>query len=136
MTLTSTVTPIEDKYTSVKQIIELGREKGYLLYDEIYEMLPEEVVSLPDELDDVYQRFAALGIDVIDRPERYQNRDELETTGTDFEKKDDDAPEFTLPPTRRPTTRCACTCGRWAPCRCWIARVRWKSPSASSRASG
>jgi len=96
--LTSTVTPIEDKYTSVKQIIELGREKGYLLYDEIYEMLPEEVVSLPDELDDVYQRFAALGIDVIDRPERYQNRDELETTGTDFEKKDDDAPEFTLSP--------------------------------------
>ena len=40
------------------------------------------------------------------------------------------------PRTRRPTTRCACTCGRWAPCRCSTARARWRSPSASSRASG
>ena len=50
----SSLTPVEEKYTSVKQLIELGKEKGYLLYDEIYEMLPEEVVSLPDELDEIY----------------------------------------------------------------------------------
>jgi len=74
----SSLTPVEEKYTSVKQLIELGKEKGYLLYDEIYEMLPEEVVSLPDELDEIYIRFSDLGIDVIDRPERYQNRDDFD----------------------------------------------------------
>src|SRR5258708_34354192 len=73
----SSLTPVEEKYTTVKQLIELGKEKGYLLYDEIYESLPEEGVSLPDELDETYIRFAGLGIDVSDRPERYQNRDDL-----------------------------------------------------------
>ncbi len=71
---------IEDKYSAVKQLIELGKEKGYLLYDEIYEMLPDEVVSLPEELDEIYIRFGELGIDVIDRPERYLNREDLEPT--------------------------------------------------------
>ncbi len=87
---TSSFHAIEDRYTSVKQLIELGSEKGYLLYDEIYEMLPEEVVALPNELDEIYLRFNDLGIDVIDRPERYLNRDELDTGAVDFEKKEND----------------------------------------------
>jgi RNA polymerase primary sigma factor len=95
LTITS-LTPVEDKYTSVKQLIELGKEKGYLLYDEIYEMLPEEVVSLPDELDEIYIRFADLGIDVIDRPERYQNRDDFESGTGDFDKKEDETTDFSL----------------------------------------
>ncbi len=96
MTITS-LTPVEEKYSSVKQLIELGKEKGYLLYDEIYEMLPEEVVSLPDELDEIYLRFADLGVDVIDRPERYQNRDDFESGSTsDFDKKEDETTEFGL----------------------------------------
>jgi RNA polymerase primary sigma factor len=92
----SSLTPVEDKYTTVKQLIELGKEKGYLLYDEIYESLPEEVVSLPDELDEIYIRFADLGIDVIDRPERYQNRDDFESPSSEFDKKEDETTEFSL----------------------------------------
>jgi RNA polymerase primary sigma factor len=92
----SNLTPVEDKYTTVKQLIELGKEKGYLLYDEIYESLPEEVVSLPDELDEIYIRFADLGIDVIDRPERYQNRDDFESASSEFDKKEDETTEFGL----------------------------------------
>jgi RNA polymerase primary sigma factor len=96
LTITS-LTPVEEKYSSVKQLIELGKEKGYLLYDEIYEMLPEEVVSLPDELDEIYLRFADLGVDVIDRPERYQNRDDFESGASDFDKaKEDETTEFGL----------------------------------------
>jgi RNA polymerase primary sigma factor len=96
MTLTiSSLTPVEEKYSSVKQLIELGKEKGYLLYDEIYEMLPEEVVSLPDELDEIYLRFSDLGVDVIDRPERYQNRDEFESS-SEYDKKEDETTEFGL----------------------------------------
>ena len=80
---------IEDKYLAVRQLIELGKQKRYLLYDEIYEILPDEVVGLPDEVDDIYQRFDALKIAVVDRPERYVNRDEIESTPpADFEKKE------------------------------------------------
>jgi RNA polymerase primary sigma factor len=93
----SSLAPVEEKYSTVKQLIELGKEKGYLLYDEIYESLPEEVVSLPDELDEIYIRFADLGIDVIDRPERYQNRDDFESgAGSEFDKKEDETTEFGL----------------------------------------
>jgi RNA polymerase primary sigma factor len=91
----SSLTPVEERHSAVKQLIELGQEKGYLLYDEIYELLPDEVVSLPDELDEIYVRFSELGIDVIDRPERYQNRDD-DSVGGDFDKKEDDGGEFTL----------------------------------------
>jgi RNA polymerase primary sigma factor len=57
---------VEEKYVEVKQLIALGKEKGFLLYDEIYEVLPEEVTSLPEELDEIYIRFNDLGIDVIE----------------------------------------------------------------------
>ena len=83
---------IEDKYTSVKQLIELGKEKGYLLYDEIYEMLPDEVIGLPAELDEIYLRFDELKIVVIDRPERYHNRDDVEAAPIDFDKKESEEP--------------------------------------------
>jgi len=80
---------IEDKYTAVRQLIELGKQKKYLLYDEIYETLPDEVVGLPDEVDEIYQRFDELKIAVVDRPERYVNRAEIESTPpADFEKKE------------------------------------------------
>lgn len=58
--------PVEEKYVEVKQLIVLGKEKGFLLYDEIYEVLPEEVTSLPEELDEIYIRFADLGIDIVE----------------------------------------------------------------------
>ncbi|MFW6012474.1 MAG: RNA polymerase sigma factor RpoD [bacterium] len=94
---TAKAKPIEERYTAVKQLTELGKEKGYLLYDEIYDMLPDEVVALADELDEVYVRFDALGVDVIDRPERYQNRDDFDLVSSEFEKKDgDEGQEFAL----------------------------------------
>src|SRR5438477_8864423 len=57
---------VEEKYVEVKQLIALGKEKGYLLDDEIYEVLPEEITSLPEELDEIYIRFNDLGIDVVE----------------------------------------------------------------------
>src|SRR5215218_2451257 len=61
---------VEEKYAEVKQLIAIGKEKGFLLYDEIYEVLPEEVTSLPEELDEIYIRFNDLGIDVIEAAEK------------------------------------------------------------------
>ncbi len=94
----SKIAHIEDKYPSVRQLIELGKHKKYLLYDEIYEVLPDEVIGLPDEVDEIYQRFDQLAIWVLDRPERYVNREEVEATPVgDFDKKEGEELEvFTL----------------------------------------
>ncbi len=61
---------VEEKYVEVKQLIAIGKEKGFLLYDEIYEVLPEEVTSLPEELDEIIIRFNDLGIDVFEDAEK------------------------------------------------------------------
>src|SRR5438270_2190652 len=61
---------VEEKYGAVKQLIALGKDKVFLLYDEIYEVLPEEITSLPEELDEIYIRFNDLGIDVVEDAEK------------------------------------------------------------------
>ena len=78
--------PAEEKHPSVRQLVELGRRKGYLLYDEIYDIVPHEIVSLQEDLDQIYLRFDELGIEVLDRPERYRNRQDVEPVAADFEK--------------------------------------------------
>src|SRR6202023_2993294 len=56
---------IEEKYDEVRQLINIGKEKGYLLYDEVNELLPSEITS-SDELDDLFNTFGSAGIEVID----------------------------------------------------------------------
>jgi len=92
----SKVVSIEDRFSAVKQLIELGQDKTYLLHDEIQEMLPDELAGLTEELQEVYQRLDRLGILILRRPDRYQNREEDTTPGVDFDKKDEEGPEFLL----------------------------------------
>ncbi len=87
-------TLIEDKIPTVKVLIDLGKGKGYLLYDEIHELLPDDVVSVPSELDQIYQRFGSLDISIVDRPERYQNRSDLETIAGFDKKPEEGATEY------------------------------------------
>jgi len=42
---------LEEKYEAVKALIVLGKERGYLLYDEVNDSLPAEVHS-SEEIDD------------------------------------------------------------------------------------
>ncbi|MFQ5664637.1 MAG: RNA polymerase sigma factor RpoD [Terriglobia bacterium] len=56
---------IEDKYDSVRQLITMGKERGYLLYDEVNELLPAEVNS-SEEIDDVLSAFDDAGIEIVD----------------------------------------------------------------------
>ena len=65
---------IEEKYDEVRQLINIGKEKGYLLYDEVNELLPSEITS-SDELDDLFNTFGSAGIEVIDSDQKYM-RDE------------------------------------------------------------
>src|SRR5437762_7154637 len=65
---------IEEKYDEVRQLINIGKEKGYLLYDEVNEMLPSEITS-SDELDDLFNTFGSAGIEVIDSDQKYLRDD-------------------------------------------------------------
>src|SRR6187399_2151243 len=65
---------IEDKYDEVRQLINIGKEKGYLLYDEVNELLPSEITS-SDELDDLFNTFGSAGIEVIDSDQKYLRDD-------------------------------------------------------------
>jgi len=70
MTKRSEKKPVEKRYEEVDQLISIGKEKGYLLYDEVNELLPEEIVD-SDELDDIFGRFGEEGIEVYDSEEKY-----------------------------------------------------------------
>jgi len=53
-----------DKHThEISTLIDLGRSKGFLLYDEINDLLPAEI-SAPDEISALLERIAAAGITV------------------------------------------------------------------------
>jgi RNA polymerase primary sigma factor len=66
----SELTGLEEKYPEVKQLVTLGKEKGFLLYDEIYEILPEEITGAPDDLDEILIRLSDLGIEVFEDAEK------------------------------------------------------------------
>jgi RNA polymerase primary sigma factor len=56
---------IEEKYDQVRQLIAMGKERGYLLYDEVNDILPAEVHS-SEEIDDLLSTFERYGINVYE----------------------------------------------------------------------
>jgi RNA polymerase primary sigma factor len=63
---------IEDKYDEVRELIILGKEREYILYDEVNDMLPEELCS-SDELDSIFSLFGSAGIEVVDIEQEFQD---------------------------------------------------------------
>ena len=51
--------------TEVKALMERGREKGFLTYDEVNDALPTDIVS-SDQIDDVMSMFGEHDIEVVD----------------------------------------------------------------------
>ncbi|HUX06713.1 MAG TPA: RNA polymerase sigma factor RpoD [Acidobacteriota bacterium] len=104
MTEKSEKKPIEKHYEEVDQLISIGKEKGYLLYDEVNELLPNELVDT-DDLDDIFGRFGEEGIEVYDSEEKYiaETSDEVaaKPDGTDQEEGDQGSkkkrPTITIP---------------------------------------
>jgi RNA polymerase primary sigma factor len=58
-------TGLEEKYDAVKQLIAVGKERGYLLYDEVNDSLPAEVHS-SEEIDDLLTTFERNGIEIYE----------------------------------------------------------------------
>ena len=62
---------IEEKYGEIRQLIIIGKEKGYVLYDEVNDVLPAELTS-SDELDDLFITLGSAGIEVVDSEHKYR----------------------------------------------------------------
>ena len=55
--------PIEDEFGYLQQLLVIGKERGYLLYDEINECLPPDVLS-SQEIDDLLALLERQGIEI------------------------------------------------------------------------
>ena len=64
----------------VKQLISMGKEKGYLTYDEVNDLLPPDIVS-SDQIDDLMMMFGEMDIEVVDAAHKVKvgkQREEVE----------------------------------------------------------
>ncbi len=53
----------------VKQLIDMGKEKGFLTYDEVNDLLPPDMVS-SEQIDDVMSMFGEMEIEVVDSAQK------------------------------------------------------------------
>lgn len=61
----------------VQGLIEKGKERGFITYDELNSVLPEDMVS-PDTLDAVLQKLEDLGVEMVDSEEQDDGDDPAE----------------------------------------------------------
>ena len=58
---------LEDKFDDIKKLIDAGKEKGYLTYNEVNDLIPHDLHS-PDDLEDLLTTIGTQGIDVLESP--------------------------------------------------------------------
>ncbi|MFQ5930106.1 MAG: RNA polymerase sigma factor region1.1 domain-containing protein, partial [Acidobacteriota bacterium] len=86
---------IEEKYDGVRELINLGKERGYLLYDKINDALRDHIDSSKD-LDSIFDLFGDEGIEVIDSKQQLEavkRKTRSKSTDEDEEDQPDPAAE-------------------------------------------
>jgi RNA polymerase primary sigma factor len=58
---------LDDKYDDIKKLIDVGKEKGYLTYNEVNDLIPHDMHS-PDDIEDLLTTIGTQGIDVLEGP--------------------------------------------------------------------
>ncbi len=71
-----------------EEIINLGKRRGVLTYDEINEALPSEFFS-PDELEDLMDVLSDMGVKVVDYEESILGEEEVEEEVEEHERAED-----------------------------------------------
>ncbi len=76
---------IDDKFEDeISNLIDAGKEKGYLTYTDVNDMLPEEMHNA-DDLDDLITTIGTQGIDLLDGPKFGGDKDFDHEEGEDVE---------------------------------------------------
>ena len=71
----------DEKFGRIKNLIDMGKEKGFVLYDEVNELLPEELAGTA-ELDDLLADLDSAGVEILEEPKiEFGKRDEAEDFG-------------------------------------------------------
>ena len=65
--------PGDDRYSRFQRLIEMGKERGYVLYDDVSELLPDDIGASGD-LDDLLAGLDAAGVDLLEEPRREEGR--------------------------------------------------------------
>src|SRR5581483_8588896 len=66
---------IDDKFEDdITNLIDAGKEKGYLTYGDVNDMMPEEMTSA-DDIDDLITTIGTQGIDLLDGPKFGADKD-------------------------------------------------------------
>ena len=80
-----------EKNDDIQQLLIVGKERGYLLFDEINELLPTGAISA-EELDQLFMVLGSAGIDVVESEDHYKEKKTAERTRHDHEQNLDLAP--------------------------------------------
>ncbi|GHV28487.1 RNA polymerase sigma factor SigA [Synergistales bacterium] len=64
-----------DYIDSIRDLLHLGREQGFITYDDIEKKLPKEILSA-EILDNIYLNIIELGIDIVDEPKMKEDFDD------------------------------------------------------------
>jgi len=93
---------IEEKYEGIRELINLGKEKGYLLYDEVNDALPDDIASSKD-LDSIFYLFGDAGIEVIDSEQQLEAvKRKIRSKSSGGEERESDSPTESLEKTNDP----------------------------------
>ena len=82
----------------LKSLLDVGKERGYLLYDEVGDVLPKDIQSAK-ELDKLFDRITKAGIEVIDSDQQFEP---VQTKVPDKNQKPDETPREALEKTNDP----------------------------------
>src|SRR5918994_1273321 len=82
----------EPKLEELDRLISIGKQKGYLTYDEVNDALPSDIVSL-DQLDDIMMMFGAMDIEVVDSAKQGRLPSEVRAAQPQADDDDGDGPE-------------------------------------------
>ena len=75
----------DPKMDELDKLISLGKQKGFLTYDEVNDALPSDMVSL-DQLDDIMMMFGAMDIEVVDSAKGARLPSEIEPHAEESEE--------------------------------------------------
>ena len=129
-------TLLDVQTAAVKRLIARGKERGYITFDELNAILPPDQNS-SEQIEDVMAKFSEMGIQVVESEETEDGEAPVAKAekAEEAEGRRSRPATSTRPASAAPTTRCACTCARWAASSCCRARARSPSPSASRPAA-
>jgi RNA polymerase primary sigma factor len=87
----------------MQQLIDLGKEKGYLTYEDVNDLLPADMVS-SDQIDDVMSMFGDMDIEVVEGDQKISLKDPAigEEAGEEEEEEESEFEAGTLGRTSDP----------------------------------